>query len=219
VFSASKSGRASSTPLKDQNRPALIGVLVVNLVVLFVVVQTGHLSASGVDDFAKQWRNLLPAGISVAFAGVVNGLLSADTKARLVFWRWSNPLPGSFAFTCYALRDPRIDMAALRKAVGHWPSEPREQNAVWYRLYKSVENEPAVTDAHRHFLLTRDYTAIAFLVLVVASPLGLWLLSSNITAAAYIGVLLLQYLLARQAASNYGVRLVTSVLALKASGK
>ena len=217
MSSASNLARVRATPLKDQNRTALTGVLLVNLVVLVLLVQTGQLTAPSIDQFIKQWRALLPAGVGVVFAGVVNGLVSPLTKARLVFWRWSNPLPGSFAFSRYAARDPRIDLEALRQAIKAWPSDPREQNALWYRLYKSVENEPAVIDAHRSFLLTRDYTAIAFIVLLVAGPLGLFFLSAKF-AAIYVAVLLLQCLLARQAASNYGNRFVTTVLALKASG-
>lgn len=213
-----KPARPGTTLLKDQNRPALVGVLALNLVVLVLLVQTGQLTAPDIDALVKHWRNFLPAGLGVAFAGVVNGLLSAEAKARLVFWRWSNPLPGSFAFSRYAQRDARIDAAALRRVVGEWPPDSRQQNAVWYRLYKSVEHEPAVMGAHRYFLLTRDYTAIAFLTFIVAGSLGLWLLPSAITAAAYVGLLLVQYLLARQAAANYGVRFVTTVLALKAAG-
>ena len=205
--------------MKDQNRPALVGVLLLNLVVFVLLVQTGQLAAPDIDALVKHWRNLLPAGIGIALAGVVNGLLNAEAKARLVFWRWSYPLPGSFAFSRYALQDSRIDVVALRRIVDEWPVEPRQQNAVWYRLYKSVEHEPAVMDAHRCFLLTRDYAATAFLLFVAAGPLGLWLLPSALTASAYGGLLLLQYLLARQAASNYGVRFVTTVLALKAAGK
>jgi hypothetical protein len=209
---------AGGKRLKDLNRFALTGVLGLNLIVLILVVKTGKLIAPAeAGSLAGQWRDFLPAGIGVAFAGVVNGLLSSDSKARLVFWRWSNPLPGSFAFSRYLHRDPRIDVKGLRKAVPRLPTAPREQNALWYRLYKSVEREPAVTDAHRHFLLTRDYTAIAFLLLVTAGPLGLWLISSWATASAYVGLLLGQYLLARQAASNYGIRLVSTVLALKAA--
>jgi len=215
---AAKSARATVSTLKDQNRPALVGVLLANLVVLVPLVQTGQLAAPDIDAFVRHWRSLLPAGLGVVLAGVVNGLLSADTKARLVYWRWSNPLPGSFAFSRHSERDARIDMTELRRVVGVWPSDPRQQNALWYRFYKSVEHEPAVTDVHRHFLLTRDYAGIAFLMLVVAGPLGLLLLPSAVTAAAYIGLLLLQYLLTRQAATNYGVRFVTTVLALKASG-
>ena len=216
--SAAEPAHARST-LKDQNRRALIGLLLVNLAVLVLLVQTGQLTAPDVDALVKHWRTLLPAGIGVALAGVVNGLLGADTKARLVYWRWSNPLPGCRAFSRYAERDARIDMDALPRVLGRWPVEPRQQNATWYRLYKSVEREPAVMDAHRLFLLTRDYTAIAFLMLVVASPLALWLLPSALTTAAYTGLLLLQYLLARKAASTYGVRFVTSVLAIKAVEK
>ena len=213
--SASRRVRAR-IKLDIKNPLPLIAVLGLNLAVLILVVKTGRLLAPGIDDVAKQWRDLLPAGVGVAFAGVVNGLLSSESKARLVFWRWADPLPGSFAFSRYAQRDPRIDVTALRKAMGTWPSQPREQNAQWYRLYKSVDGEPAVIDAHRHFLLTRDYTAIAFLLLLTAGPLGFWLISSATTAGAYIGLLLLQYLLVRQAAHNYGVRFVTTVLALKA---
>ena len=210
--------RNRSTPLKDRNRIPLIGVMGLNFVVLFAAMKTGNLMALGIDN-VKQWHDFLPAGVGVIIAGVVNGLLSANSKARLVFWRWSNPLPGSFAFSRYAQQDPRIDPAALGKITDSWPSDPTEQNRLWYRLYKSVENEPAVTDAHRHFLLTRDYTAIAFLLLMTAGPLGFYFIASMMPAIAYVGLLMLQYLLARQAASNYGVRFVTSVLALKASGR
>ena len=193
-----------------------MGVLGLNFLVLFAAVNTGNLAPPSVDD-VKQWHDLLPAGVGVTFAGVVNGLLSANNKARLVFWRWSNPLPGNFAFSRYAQQDPRIDVVALREIVPAWPSNANDENRLWYRLYKSVENEPAITDAHRHFLLTRDYTAIAFILLTTAGPLGAWLIATPITAIAYVALLLLQYLLAREAAKNYGIRLVTSVLALKGS--
>jgi hypothetical protein len=219
VPTASQPRRTSVTPIKDHNRAPLFAVLMLNFVVLTLAVKTDSLLAWNDVDLVRQWRSFLPAGVGVVFAGVVNGLLSPDNKARLAFWRWSNPLPGSFAFSRYAQRDPRIDLSALQKRVGPFPSEPRDQNSKWYRLYKSVEAEPAVTDAHRSFLLTRDYTAVAFLLLLAAGPLSIIFITSATTAFAYISLLLLQYLLARQAASNYGVRFVTSVLALKASGK
>jgi hypothetical protein len=220
LLSAPKASRTGHITLKDQNRIPLIGVLGLNLIVLILVVKTGRLlEPSGISDLGEQWWDFLPAGVGVVFAGVVNGLLSSDTKARLVFWRRSNPLPASFAFSRYVYCDPRIDVETLRKITGDWPTEPRGQNALWYRLYKTVESEPAVTDAHRHFLLTRDYTAISFLLLLTAGPLGIEFITSPVTASAYVGLLLLQYLLARQAARNYGVRLVTTVLALKAAGK
>lgn len=209
--------RGSGTPLKDQNQTPVMLVLVLNLAVLIVAIKTGTLLSSGIDQVVQQWRNLLPAGAGVALVGVVNGLLSSDTKARLVFWRWSNPLPGSFAFSHYAVRDSRIDLDALQKKVGPFPSRPYEQNTRWYALYRSVRNEPAVVQVHRNFLFTRDYAGMAFVLLIVAGAIGFWEISSQVTASIYAGILLLQYLLVRHAARNYGIRFVTTVLALKAS--
>ena len=124
-----------------------------------------HVSCSWqVGRFGSTAPNKPLTGGGVVLAGTANGLLSADTKARIVYWRWSNPLPGNFAFSRYAERDARIDTAALRRAVGDWPSDPRQQNAVWYRLYKRFEHEPAVIDVHRHFLFACGHAAIGSLM-------------------------------------------------------
>jgi hypothetical protein len=42
--------------------------------------------------------------------------LDAMTKARLVFWRWQHPPPGSRAFV-HAKADTRINVPALRQAM------------------------------------------------------------------------------------------------------
>jgi hypothetical protein len=182
-----------------------------------MAIRTDSLLSSGVDSMLQQWREVVPAGIGVILIGVVNGLLSPLTKARLVYWRWSNPLPGSFAFSRYAEQDSRIDVAALNEKVGPLPTAPRDQNSLWYKLYRSVADEPAVTDAHRASLFTRDYAGIAFLMLLVASVIGWWRIPSAATAGIYTGLLVAQYLLVRHAAQNYGVRFVTTVLAVKSA--
>jgi len=92
--------------------------------------------------------------VGIALTGVLNAQLSAEAKARIVFLRWRDPLPGSEAFTKHALSDPRIDMAALKATLGPLPVAPREQNALWYKLYKTVGSEPAVSQVHRAFLFT-----------------------------------------------------------------
>jgi hypothetical protein len=217
VPARSPPSHASQTPLKDQNRIPLIAVLVLNLAALVLAITTGSLLSPGLDQFVQQWQALLSAGVGVILAGVVNGLLSSETKTRIVFWRWSDPLPGSFAFSHYAERDPRINMDNLKKKVGKFPALPREQNALWYKLYRSVSDHPAIIDGHRSFLLTRDYAGMALLLLLAAGPIAVWQIPSQATASIYTGLLLLQYLLASQAARNYGIRLVTTVLALKAS--
>jgi len=135
-----------------------------------------------------------------------------------VFLRRRDPLPGSEAFTKHALSDPRVDMAALERSFGPLPVTPREQNALWYKMYKSVGSEPAVSQVHRAFLFTRDYaclTLVAFLILGIA---GLIQIPSRTTALGFIGLLAVQFLLARRAARTHGVRFVTTVLALKSAG-
>ena len=100
--------------LKDQNTVSLIAVLIVNLAIFAVVLKTDQLLAADYPDILKQWQALIPASLGAILIGVVNGLLSAQAKARLVFWRWKNPLPGSEAFSRYVTLDPRIDVAALK---------------------------------------------------------------------------------------------------------
>jgi hypothetical protein len=39
---------------------------------------------------------------------------------------------------------------------GPLPTDPRQQNALWYILYKSVGDDPSVSQLHREFLSARD---------------------------------------------------------------
>ena len=161
---------------------------------------------------------LIPVGFALVIATVLNGVLSAEVKARLVFLRWRHVLPGHRAFSEYATIDPRIDTAALPKIIGsHCPVEPLEQNRVWYRLYRTVESDPAVRQVHRDFLLLRDYTGLCVLFIVFCGAVGLYAIRSLTTGLLYLALLVLQYIVVRQAASNYGIRFVTTVLAVKAA--
>ena len=141
-------------------------------------------------------------------------LLPAEWKATLVYWRIKDTLPGHRAFSKHAPSDPRIDLESLRKNVGAFPFEPREQNTAWYKLYKKVASEASVEDGHKSYLLFRDLAAISLLLTVVA-PVGVYLLEGGIRAALLLGALMLgQYLLAAIAARNSGTRFVTNVLAI-----
>jgi hypothetical protein len=157
----SKSAKGKS--LKEQNTASLIAILITNVVIFVVAIKTDQLLAADYQEVLKQWQALIPAGLGAILVGVMNGLLSPQSKARVIFWRWKDPLPGNRAFSRYVLLDPRIDVTALQAKVGLFPGEPNEQNALWYRLYKSVERDPSVAYVHRLFLLTRDYVGIAFL--------------------------------------------------------
>jgi hypothetical protein len=203
--------------LKEQNRWQLWIVVAVNTLFLYGVVQANAIKVEGLRAIFTDAQNLLPVGVALIVATVLNGLLSADAKARLVFLRWRRALPGHRAFTEHALRDPRIDVAVIEKIHGATlPVEPVEQNRAWYRIYKSMENDPAVRQVHRDFLLLRDYTGLCALFIMLYGAAGMFAIPSMKVALIYVALLGLQFIFVRQAAANYGIRMVTTVLARRA---
>lgn len=171
---------------------------------------------------SASWSRLavLRGAVTVLLPVVVlllTGLLSHDAKAMLVFWRFANPLPGSRAFIEYAPSDARIDMAALRRNVGDLPSDAREQNQKWFRLYRVVGDELTVAEAHRMYLLYRDMAAMS-LPLIVLIPMGLLIVGSSLVSLALSAVLFaVQYLVCCLGAQNSGKRFVCNVLAIHAT--
>lgn len=149
---------------------------------------------------------------------IVN-VLPHDVKSMLVYWKPLGVLPGCEAFTKYGPRDPRIDMAALKKNVGALPTESTEQNSKWYKLYKLVPNEPEVQEAHKMFLMYRDM-AVLSLPLVALVPLALNVVGvSNSTLALAAGLFIVQYLLTALSARWSGIRFVCNVLAIHSARK
>lgn len=202
--------------LKARNAPQLAAVLLVDVLAV--------LALSSIDtSFKDDWATFL--GIRAAVAAVIpvvvlllNELLPASWKARLVFWRWKDALPGHRAFEPRTLRDPRIDEDRLRDKVGAFPVGAAEQNRLWYRLFKKVESEGSITHVHRQFLLLRDLACLSLLLLAatgIAFTAGQ--LTSNVAIAA-AGLLVGQYLLAALNARRQGHGMVTSVLALHGAG-
>ena len=112
------SKNSSGRPLKDSNRMHLALIVVMNALLLYTVAQAGTISIAGLKSLFTESSNLLPVGFALIAATVANGLLSANMKARLVFLRWRYTLPGHRAFSKYAVSDPRVDIAKLKKAWG-----------------------------------------------------------------------------------------------------
>src|SRR6266853_144666 len=159
--------------------------------------------ADGLRAVSTDAQKLVPMGFALVIATVLNGLLSADVKARLVFLRWRHALPGHRAFSKYAVRDARIDLAALETPhCGLLPVDPVEQNRAWSRRYKTVENDQAVRQVHRDFLLLRDYTGLCAVFIAFYGAVGLYAISSVKTGLVYLFVLIAQYIVVGRAASN-----------------
>jgi hypothetical protein len=209
--------KGGSQKLKDQNRWQLWLIIAANAVVFYGACQWETFAVSGIKAALAGAANLLPVGLAIVVTTIANGLLSSAMKDRLVFLRWHDALPAHRAFSYHAKADPRIDIARLQRACGNKiPTDPKDQNSLWYRFYLEVQDVPAVQQVHRDFLLLRDYTGLAALFLIGLGVAALFLVAPWRTCGIYLGILLLQLVIVRQAAATYGVRFVCTVLAQKA---
>lgn len=201
--------------LKTKNLPTVILFLVwcSSIYILFFI---------GFKDFWNDFISLFTElnkknGIFLTFAPLLcfmlNGLLSSKVKEILVFWKISNPLPGSRAFTELARSDQRIDIRELERKLGGFPQEPHEQNSRWYKLYRQVDERIPVSSAHQSFLLARDLATISFLFLII-TPWSIYISNqvSMTFLGIYIGIFLVQYIAFCIVANNHANRFVCNVL-------
>lgn len=205
--------------LKDSYKSRLYVVAAVNVVLFWALIIFR-------SDFSMTWTLLSSVSIKERIIGlitpigvfVLDGLLSADTKARVVYWRYKHPLPGSRAFSEHLKEETRADPDRLVQQWGVFPDAPAGQNRLWYRIYRSVEKEIRVHEAHRAWLFARDLTAYTFLFLII---FGIATLVSGTlwpVGWGYIATLAIQYVSAMTAARNYGARFVCTVLAIASQG-
>jgi hypothetical protein len=205
--------------LKGKNAVYLWSFIGANFAVFLSLLVTRQFAGSSIDH---SWQRVTAKdGIIAAciplLAIVLSGVLSDTGKARLVFWRWRNPLPGCRVFSQLIDTDPRIDVPALRRKHGVFPDDPPAQNALWFRLYKQHRKIPLVWEAHKIYLLTRDMATIAAAFVVLFS-IGVVAASVNWkTSLWYVGALAVQYVLVASAAQNYGKRFVLDVLSEESS--
>jgi len=144
---------------------------------------------------------------------VLSGMIPSSMKEIIVFWRIKHALPGCRAFSKLAPHDKRIDMTVLRQKLGTLPTDPREQNATWYKLLKQYSGITTVERAHKYFLLSRDLSTIA-LLFAVFGCLGLVVTASSLSIIAeYAIVFGIHYVVLALVARNHGNRLVCNVLA------
>jgi hypothetical protein len=202
---------SARAPIKAQNSRLIWAVVVADALAL-VGFAFPAAADQAVTWFASGAR-LAGASIAPVLVLLLTSILPAELKAVLVFWRVRDVLPGHRAFSVYALKDPRIDVARLRAAVGEFPVLARDQNSLWYRLFKQVETDPGVAQAHRHFLLFRDLAALSLLLAIIA-PLALYALAAG-DVAVWLALALFgsQHLATALAGRFHGVRLVCNVLA------
>lgn len=207
----------SSKTLKGRNLAWLVATLVLDVLVLLVLAfhtSIQDMTPTAIAVIRTSLTVLLPIPVLI-----LSSLVSADHKAILVFWHFKHPLPASRAFSVHAPADHRIDLAKLKKHVGPFPVDEREQNAKWYGLYKQVDSDPSVVDSHKNYLLFRDIAAMS-LLLVVILPIPMYFTDVESTKIAISATWFLgQYLITAFAARTSGIRFVQNVLAVHATRK
>ena len=206
----------STSSLKDRNTKPLYSLLVLNGVLFWALAHQGDILARDWPKLANGWMAALPLA-GVALTGLLNSVISADMKARMVFLRWHHPLPGSAAFTKLGPRSDRVDMAALQAKFGPLPTSPKQQNLLWYKMFKAVESNPGIEGSHRHFLLARDYAALLVIMLLVMGTMAAVFIRPWSSVGIFIALVLVQWAVAMRAANNGGHGLVINVLALQAT--
>ncbi len=208
---------SSSKTLKGRNLAWLVATLVLDCLVLLVwafPTAVEELTPTRLGAIRGSLTTLLPIP-----ALLLSSLISANAKAILVFWRIKYPLPGSRAFSVHAPADHRIDLEKLKKHVGEFPVDERDQNSKWYGLYKQVDADPSVADSHKNYLLFRDIATMS-IILSLAVPVAMYFNGIDLTRILIcVGWFLGQYLISAFAARNAGIRFVQNVLALHASEK
>ena len=200
--------------LKAANLKWLWSAVALDAVVCVLVAAPSLLENFQLSQLIK----LLPLPVGPVIVVLLSQLLPSEIKASLVFWRLRYAYPGHRAFTTLGPKDHRFSMADLEKNIGGLPHEPGEQNTTWFKLYKKVENEIPVADAHGNFLLLRDLAAMSLLLVPVALIASLMGGLIGLQTCVVVGFLVFQYIAAAIGAQHSGKRMVTNVLAAHAVG-
>ena len=144
---------------------------------------------------------------------ILDGIVTSDFKAVLVYWKWRNPLPAHEAFTVHGRKDSRVDIKALEEEHGPLPTDPAEQNQLWYKLSKATANRASVDEAHYAWSLGRDLTNLSFALLIASAGLAGALQVGGWGWIVLVSAQGLLYIVLSQVAANKGIRFVTTVLA------
>lgn len=204
--------------LKQENSLLVRTYLAVNLII-FWALSTGTTFTEAFKTPEPRIDKIIESGtislLICIFTVVICGLLSSDFKYILIFKKLKNTLPGHRAFSYYMQNDPRINQTNLYRKFGEIPSDPIEQNQLWYRIYKKREDDKIVSDTHRNFLLLRELTGLGFLFLFILVGASFFVFSDHETSLFYTLALLTLFLFSSQAAQNCGTRLIINVLAIE----
>lgn len=202
--------------LKSKSIGAIWTFFLFNLAVLVSVFFAENFNKIMNDVNSLISVRTLIALIAPSIVFILNGLLSSNQKASIIFWRIKDALPGCRAFSKHGVLDYRVDMKNLQYLYGQLPVTPREQNVLWYKIFKKHREDVAIQKSHKDFLLARDLTSISFLFLVLLG-IPFLIFGSYPFNLLYFFSVTIEYLIMVLIARNYGKRFVVNVLALEST--
>ena len=214
---------ADGKSLKEQNagliRAAMIGHIVVFAWIasepLRLLSMNGRMLAARLEAAAAPGTAAF--GLIVVASLLLLGLVNPNWRDRIMHWRWHDPLPGCRAFSSVGPHSSHVKMAELEAQYGPLPRIGREQNQLFYRIYREFREDVGVLDSHARYLAARDIGTITALVMIPLPCLAWWASDNGERALVYGLVLILVYTLCVVAAKNYSWRMVQHVLALASS--
>jgi hypothetical protein len=214
---------ADGKSLKEKNA-GLIRAAMIGHIVAFAWIAAEPLRLLSMNDrmlAARLEATAAPGtaafGLIVVASLLLLGLIKPGWRDRVIHWRWHDPLPGCRAFTSVGPLSNHVDMEKLEAQYGPLPLTGREQNQLFYRIYREFREDVGVLDAHGRYLAARDIGTITALVMIPLPWFAWWASGNGERALIYCVVLFLVYGLCVIAAKNYSWRMVQHVLALASS--
>lgn len=205
----------SSERLKPQNLKYIIPYVMLHAVVLAWILSG---MPTDVDTAGLELTKLVAPTVAMLLALLLNSAAPDKLKYVVVTWRWSNPEPGSRAFSALAPKDNRFSLADLEQALGNpLPTDESEQNRVWYGLYKQHSGDGNVAQNHLEWLLTRDLTWLSLCFACLGTGLLAILGETSRATFGYGLGSCCAYLLFNNIAHGRGNRFVTTVMASAAA--
>lgn len=178
--------------LKDLNQNSIRGAGVAHgLVFAVIAFAPDMVDREPLSVLEAEWLRVFVAAIASIVAVVLAETGSRRAKMWLLYGPIRMPMPARTAFTELGPRDPRVDMRRIREVLGEIPTDPDEQDRIWFQYYKIHESNPRVRAVHGRFLLMRDLAWMTAL-LVPLAPLAMWgVTGSAHRALGYASALLL----------------------------
>lgn len=201
--------------LKSMNNVYITPLVFFNASIIFFYASGAPLKLESIYKITELYPNEGILALIVALLSfAINNFISSQTKASIIYFKFTCPLPACWAFSKLVPQDPRIDQNEVEHIFPNSSNlSPNDQNSLWYKsIYQKVKEDKLIKKSHQYWLLYRDITSIMLLFLIALVGLG-YFFGFNEYFYSYLTMLLLMLILFRTAAYNAGKQFVTNSIA------